>query len=75
MARRHPSSGRELETCRYRIDLDREIRELIPPGLAELTTGEAAPVLGARLLTRTRLADDFPSLRFCLATTRATNAC
>lgn len=46
----------------------------IAPGLAELTTGEAAPVLGTRLLTGTSLAEQFPPLRFRLATTRATNA-
>lgn len=42
--------------------------------LIELTTGEAAPVLGARLLTHTSLSANFPPLRFRLATTRATNA-
>ena len=40
----------------------------------ELTTGESAPVLGARLLTKTPLGARFPALRFRLATTRATNA-
>lgn len=42
--------------------------------LVELTTGEAAPVIGARLLTKTSLHADFPPLQFRLATTRATNA-
>lgn len=42
--------------------------------IVELTTGEAAPVLGARLLTRTPLQAPFPPLHFRLATTRATNA-
>ncbi|RBP47715.1 5-oxoprolinase (ATP-hydrolysing) [Roseimicrobium gellanilyticum] len=40
----------------------------------ELTTGEAAPVLGARLLTRTAPGAVFPLVHFRLATTRATNA-
>jgi 5-oxoprolinase (ATP-hydrolysing) len=40
----------------------------------ELTAGEAAPVLGARMLTQTPLNVPFPALRFRLATTRATNA-
>lgn len=42
--------------------------------LVEIFSGEAAPVLGARLLTRTPLQTAFPPLRFRLATTRATNA-
>lgn len=46
-----------------------------PPGsLVELTSGEAAPVVGARLLTGTQLGRSFPPLQFRLATTRATNA-
>jgi len=40
----------------------------------ELTTGEEAPVLGARLLTGTSLSQSFPPLEFRLATTRGTNA-
>ncbi len=40
----------------------------------ELDCGEEAPVLGARLLTRTPLAAAFPPLVLRLATTRATNA-
>jgi 5-oxoprolinase (ATP-hydrolysing) len=46
----------------------------IPGSAAELTTGEAAPVLGARLLTRTAPGAAFPPVHFRLATTRATNA-
>ena len=45
-----------------------------PAALIELTTGEAAPVLGARLLTQTPPGTAFPQLHFRLATTRATNA-
>ncbi|MDF1752519.1 MAG: hydantoinase B/oxoprolinase family protein [Verrucomicrobiales bacterium] len=40
----------------------------------DLTTGEEAPILGARLLTGTGLKDEFPPLDFRLATTRGTNA-
>lgn len=42
--------------------------------LVELTTGEEAPVLGARILTGTAPGQDFPPLRLRIATTRATNA-
>ncbi len=43
--------------------------------LVELTTGEEAPVLGARILTNTPPGHEFPpGLRLRIATTRATNA-
>ena len=42
--------------------------------LLELTTGEEAPVLGARILTNTPPGHDFPPLNLRIATTRATNA-
>ncbi|MGV3659741.1 MAG: hydantoinase B/oxoprolinase family protein [Prosthecobacter sp.] len=43
--------------------------------LVELTTGEEAPVLGARILTNTPPGHAFPpDLRLRIATTRATNA-
>lgn len=42
--------------------------------LLELSSGEEAPVLGARLLTHTALGQAFPSMQFRVATTRATNA-
>ena len=49
--------------------------EPLPPGtVVELHTGEAAPVVGARLLTGTPLGLPFPRHRFRLATTLATNA-
>lgn len=44
------------------------------PMLLDLTTGEEAPVLAARLLTRTAPGGAFPPLEMRLATTRATNA-
>lgn len=43
-------------------------------GVAELRTGEEAPVVAARLLTRTGLGDSFPPMDFRVATTRGTNA-
>ncbi|WP_395745743.1 hydantoinase B/oxoprolinase family protein [Prosthecobacter sp.] len=42
--------------------------------LLELTTGEEAPVLGARILTHTPPGCEFPELSLRIATTRATNA-
>lgn len=45
-----------------------------PGTLLELTTGEEAPVLGARILTNTPPGHDFPPLNLRIATTRATNA-
>jgi 5-oxoprolinase (ATP-hydrolysing) len=42
--------------------------------LLELTTGEEAPVLGTRILTKTPPGHDFPPLSLRIATTRATNA-
>ncbi|MDZ4288489.1 MAG: hydantoinase B/oxoprolinase family protein, partial [Prosthecobacter sp.] len=42
--------------------------------LLDLTTGEEAPILAARLLTATPLGGAFPPLELRLATTRATNA-
>ena len=49
-------------------------RKWAPGTLLELTTGEEAPVLGARILTNTPPGKDFPPLRLRIATTRATNA-
>ena len=40
----------------------------------DLLTGEEAPVIGARLLTGTKLNGAFPSIQLRLATTRGTNA-
>ncbi len=45
-----------------------------PGTLLELTTGEEAPVLGARILTNTPPGQEFPPLSLRIATTRATNA-
>jgi 5-oxoprolinase (ATP-hydrolysing) len=45
-----------------------------PGTLLELSTGEEAPVLGARILTNTPPGHDFPPLSLRIATTRATNA-
>ncbi len=53
--------------------LDREIA-CRPGDLLELTTGEPAPVLGARMLTRTPGREALPPHTLRLATTRGTNA-
>ncbi|WP_266366059.1 hydantoinase B/oxoprolinase family protein [Tellurirhabdus rosea] len=44
------------------------------PATVELSSGEEAPVLAARLLTQTRLGQPFPPLEMRLGTTRGTNA-
>lgn len=51
------------------------LRDPIPcEGWLDLSTGEEAPVLGARLLTGTGMNMPFPEMDFRLATTRGTNA-
>lgn len=52
------------------LDLEREHAG----GIVELTTGEPAPVLAARLLTGTPRGAAWPMIRMRLATTRGTNA-
>lgn len=42
--------------------------------ILELSTGEEAPVLAARILTETRLGEAFPGMDLRVATTRGTNA-
>ena len=60
--------------CKERL-LTVEGRRAFAEGeLLELSTGEEAPVLAARLLTSTPLGSPFPIIDFRLATTRATNA-
>lgn len=56
-----------------RLDLPLS-REIEPGQIAELSCGDEAPVLGARLLTLTALDGEFPPMELRLATTRATNA-
>lgn len=53
------------------IECDGEFRE---GETVEVFTGEEAPVVGARLMTGTRMGEAFPAMRMRLATTRATNA-
>lgn len=48
--------------------------ELSEGATLELSTGEEAPVLAARLLTQTPLNQPFPALKMRLGTTRGTNA-
>lgn len=55
------------------ITLDQEPRWKTG-ALLELSTGEEAPVLGARILTNTPPGQAFPPLSLRIATTRATNA-
>lgn len=45
-----------------------------PDSIVELTTGEEAPTLAARILTLTGLSEPFPEMDFRVATTRGTNA-
>lgn len=54
---------------RLRVDGDYRMGDII-----ELTTGEDAPVLAARILTGTALGKDFPQGELRVATTRGTNA-
>jgi len=50
-------------------------RGLLPPGsMIELSTGEEAPVLGARVMTRTAGDQPLPEIDLRLGTTRGTNA-
>lgn len=52
-----------------------EQRGRLPPGsLIELSTGEEAPILGARVLTRTPGDQSLPPMDLRLGTTRGTNA-
>lgn len=56
------------------VRVDRPVPAGPARAVVELTCGEEAPVLGARLLTATRPGVAFPPIQFRLATTRATNA-
>jgi len=55
------------------LRLDAPVR-LSVGDIVELTTGEEAPILGARMLTGTAPGKAFPPLQLRVATTRATNA-
>ncbi len=59
------------DTCEITLDAPPSWQ---PGTLLELTTGEEAPVLGARILTNTPPGREFPPLNLRIATTRATNA-
>ncbi len=56
-----------------RVTLDRPL-EVRPGATVEIFTNQPAPLLAARLVTRTPLEAPLPDLDFRLATTRATNA-
>jgi len=55
------------------LTLDSAI-DIAPGDLVEITTGEPAPILGARLLTMTPAGRPLPPMELRLATTRGTNA-
>ncbi len=56
-------------------DLESEaLRSLETRGVIEIVTGEPAPLLAIRLVTRTPLGQALPPISLRLATTRATNA-
>ncbi|MCX6217754.1 hydantoinase B/oxoprolinase family protein [Spirosoma sp.] len=56
------------------LTLDRPFENGDQPLTIELFTGEEAPVLAARLLTRTPINNPFPPLEMRLGTTKGTNA-
>ena len=56
------------------LSWDRSDLTPAPGDVLELSTGEPAPVVGARLLTGTPLNAAFPPMEYRLATTLATNA-
>jgi len=63
----------DMNVSAGQLQLDREAT--IPNGSDfELTAGEEAPLLAARLATRTPLAEPLPPLRMRLGSTRGTNA-
>ncbi len=72
--------GQREEVVVRRIDFAERLLETEEPLHAsaptpfELTAGEEAPLLAARLATRTPLGQPFPPLRMRLGTTRGTNA-
>ncbi len=58
---------------RSELDLDGEINA-VRGDLIELSTGEPAPILAARMVTQTPLGRELPRMALRLATTRGTNA-
>ncbi len=74
-----PAGGDEARTItafdasKYSITVNRPASWAVGT-LLEITTGEEAPVLGARILTNTPPGQAFPALSLRIATTRATNA-
>jgi len=73
---RHLSTGAGATITAHRADtleLDTNL-SVTSGGRVELRTGEEAPIVGARLMTRTPLAEPLPPIEMRLATTRGTNA-
>ncbi len=63
----------QIDFVEGRITLRRPI-QVKCPAIFELSAGEEAPVLAARLATHTALDEDFPPIKMRLGTTRGTNA-
>ncbi len=61
-------------TWRFTFDAALAHGELRAGDVLDFSTGEEAPVLAARLLTKTRLGEALPAMAMRLATTRGTNA-
>ena len=62
-----------LSSFKGRLNLSGEIKTSLSE-IYEMSTGEEAPVVAARLLTQTALVEDFPEIDLRLGTTRGTNA-
>ncbi|MCI0675486.1 MAG: hydantoinase B/oxoprolinase family protein [Phycisphaerales bacterium] len=72
-----PESGPRVvrfEAQRSILELDRDDQPIAAGALLEIRSLEPAPVLAARLATRTRAGAPLPPIRLRLATTRGTNA-
>lgn len=68
------ASTRVIEASGSLLKLAGDVLSFGLGDLVELSAGEEAPILGARLLTQTALVDALPKMEFKLATTRGTNA-
>ncbi|MEE2657721.1 MAG: hydantoinase B/oxoprolinase family protein [Candidatus Latescibacterota bacterium] len=64
----------EHDAANNSLRVDSRLPELTLGVAFEVWSGESAPILAARVMTRTALADELPSMELRLATTRGTNA-
>ncbi len=62
------------DAARRRLRLDRTLGVSSTDAIVEIASDEEAPVLAARVVTRTPMGDPLPRLEMRLATTRGTNA-